>query len=157
VVVPVIGFTKQQEIAALVEESFSLKQQSESLLEVAKRVVEIGSVQISVSGLCFDLIQKFEHNPENLPPLTPQTTPAQAPCRSCCADGHGTACGAGTADRASSHGTTGGISCCKTTARSCAPGTACRTVYKAWPADIPAFQGFYSPSAAPFRVPPAGA
>ncbi|MFM8372348.1 MAG: hypothetical protein ACKOCO_08170, partial [Bacteroidota bacterium] len=63
-----IGFTKQQEIAALVEESFSLKQQSESLLEVAKRVVEIGCVQISVSGLCFDLIQKSEYNPENLPP-----------------------------------------------------------------------------------------
>jgi hypothetical protein len=40
------------------------------------------------------------------------------------------------------------ISCCKTTARSCAPGKAFRTVYTAWPADIPAFQGFYSPSAA---------
>ena len=60
-VVPVIGFTKQQKIAALVEEGFSLKQQSESLLEVAKRAVEIGCVQIPVSGLCFDLTQKSEH------------------------------------------------------------------------------------------------
>ena len=89
--------------------------------------------------------------------FTPQTTPTPASCRSCCAGGLGTACEEGTDDRVSSHGMTGGISCCKTTARSCAPGTACRTVYKAWPADIPAFQGFYSPSAAPFRVPPAGA
>jgi len=41
VVVPLIDFNKQQEIAELVEESFALKKQSENLLEVAKRAVEI--------------------------------------------------------------------------------------------------------------------
>jgi len=41
VLVPVIDYKKQQEIAALVEESFALKKQSEHLLEVAKRAVEI--------------------------------------------------------------------------------------------------------------------
>lgn len=41
VVVPIINFNKQQEIAKLIEESFSLKKQSEHLLKVAKRAVEI--------------------------------------------------------------------------------------------------------------------
>jgi type I restriction enzyme S subunit len=41
VIVPIIDYTKQQEIAALVEESFRLKKQSEQLLETAKRAVEI--------------------------------------------------------------------------------------------------------------------
>nr|WP_236937662.1 restriction endonuclease subunit S [Flavobacterium coralii] len=41
VVVPIIDYEKQKEIARLVEESFNLKQQSEQLLEVAKRAVEI--------------------------------------------------------------------------------------------------------------------
>lgn len=41
VVVPIIDFDKQQEIADLIEQSFSLKKQSEHLLEVAKRAVEI--------------------------------------------------------------------------------------------------------------------
>jgi restriction endonuclease S subunit len=41
VVVPIIGYEKQKEIAELVEESFKLKQQSEHLLEIAKRAVEI--------------------------------------------------------------------------------------------------------------------
>ncbi len=41
VVVPIIDYKKQQEIAQLIEESFSLKKQSEYLLEVAKRAVEI--------------------------------------------------------------------------------------------------------------------
>jgi type I restriction enzyme S subunit len=41
VIVPIIPFEKQQQIANLVEESFSLKKQSEHLLEVAKRAVEI--------------------------------------------------------------------------------------------------------------------
>ena len=41
VVVPLIDFEKQKEIAKLVEESFALKKQSEKLLEVAKRAVEI--------------------------------------------------------------------------------------------------------------------
>jgi hypothetical protein len=37
----IINYTKQQEIATLVEESFRLKKQSEQLLETAKRAVEI--------------------------------------------------------------------------------------------------------------------
>ncbi len=39
--IPIIDFNKQQQIADLVEESFVLKQESEHLLEVAKRAVEI--------------------------------------------------------------------------------------------------------------------
>lgn len=41
VVVPIIDFDKQREIADLVEESFQLKKQSEHLLEVAKTAVEM--------------------------------------------------------------------------------------------------------------------
>lgn len=41
VVVPIIDFDKQQEISELIEQSFSLKKQSENLLEVAKKAVEI--------------------------------------------------------------------------------------------------------------------
>ncbi|WGH76670.1 restriction endonuclease subunit S [Tenacibaculum tangerinum] len=41
VVVPIIDFDKQQQIANLIEESFALKKQSEYLLEVAKKAVEI--------------------------------------------------------------------------------------------------------------------
>ena len=41
VVVPIINYNKQHEIAKLIEESFLLKKQSEHLLEVAKRAVEI--------------------------------------------------------------------------------------------------------------------
>lgn len=41
VIVPIIDYNKQIEIAQLIEESFSLKKQSEHLLEVAKRAVEI--------------------------------------------------------------------------------------------------------------------
>ncbi len=41
VVVPIIDYAKQQEIAELVDESFRLKNQSEHLLETAKRAVEI--------------------------------------------------------------------------------------------------------------------
>lgn len=41
VVVPIIDFKKQKQIAELVEESFKLKTESERLLEVAKRAVEI--------------------------------------------------------------------------------------------------------------------
>ncbi|MEQ8625517.1 MAG: restriction endonuclease subunit S [Vicingaceae bacterium] len=41
VVVPIIDYAKQEKIAELIEESFSLKKQSEHLLEVAKRAVEI--------------------------------------------------------------------------------------------------------------------
>jgi len=41
VVVPIISIEKQKEIAALVEESFRLKKQSEQLLEAAKKAVEV--------------------------------------------------------------------------------------------------------------------
>lgn len=41
VVVPIIDFKKQEQIAKLVEESFKLKVESERLLEVAKKAVEI--------------------------------------------------------------------------------------------------------------------
>ena len=41
VVVPIIDYKKQQQIADLIEQSFTLKKQSEHLLEVAKRAVEI--------------------------------------------------------------------------------------------------------------------
>ena len=41
VVVPIIDFKKQEQIAVLVEESFKLKFESERLLEVAKKAVEI--------------------------------------------------------------------------------------------------------------------
>lgn len=41
VIVPIINYSKQQQIAKLIEESFFLKKESEHLLEVAKRAVEI--------------------------------------------------------------------------------------------------------------------
>ncbi len=41
VVVPIINFKKQEQIAELVEESFKLKVESERLLEVAKKAVEM--------------------------------------------------------------------------------------------------------------------
>lgn len=41
VVVPIIDFHKQQEIADLIEQSFALKKQSEHLLDVAKQALEI--------------------------------------------------------------------------------------------------------------------
>lgn len=41
VVIPKISFEKQQQISELIQESFALKQQSEHLLKVAKRAVEI--------------------------------------------------------------------------------------------------------------------
>ena len=41
VVIPIIDFKKQEQIAKLVEESFKLKVESERLLEVAKKAVEI--------------------------------------------------------------------------------------------------------------------
>ena len=53
VLVPVIDYTKQQEIAALVEESFALKKQSEHLLEVAKKAVEIAIEEGENKGLEF--------------------------------------------------------------------------------------------------------
>jgi len=40
-IVPIIDYKKQEQIAKLIEQSFTLKKQSEHLLEVAKRAVEI--------------------------------------------------------------------------------------------------------------------
>jgi type I restriction enzyme, S subunit len=51
VVVPIIDYTKQEEIAELVEESFKLKKQSENILEVAKRAVEIAIEENEVEAL----------------------------------------------------------------------------------------------------------
>lgn len=51
VVVPIIDYTKQQEIAELVEESFRLKKQSENILETAKRAVEIAIEENEVVAL----------------------------------------------------------------------------------------------------------
>ena len=51
VVVPIIDYTKQQEIAELVEESYHLKKQSEHLLETAKRAVEIAIEEGEEVGL----------------------------------------------------------------------------------------------------------
>ncbi|MDD3772575.1 MAG: restriction endonuclease subunit S [Weeksellaceae bacterium] len=45
VVVPIIPFDKQQQIAKMVEESFRLKTESEQLLETAKKAVEIAIEQ----------------------------------------------------------------------------------------------------------------
>jgi len=53
VVVPVIDFDKQREIADLVEESFKLKKQSEHLLEVAKTAVEIAIEQNEEMAIAF--------------------------------------------------------------------------------------------------------
>ncbi len=53
VIVPIIDFTKQQEIAELVEESFALKKQSEHLLDTAKRSVEIAIEQNEQKALEF--------------------------------------------------------------------------------------------------------
>ncbi|MGB4653978.1 MAG: restriction endonuclease subunit S [Bacteroidales bacterium] len=53
VVVPVIDFDKQREIADLVEESFKLKKQSEHLLEVAKTAVEMAIEQDEETALEF--------------------------------------------------------------------------------------------------------
>jgi len=41
VVVPIVDYKKQEQIADLIEQSFTLKKESEQLLEVAKRAVEI--------------------------------------------------------------------------------------------------------------------
>ena len=43
--IPIIDYTKQQQIAELIAESFTLKKQSENLLEIAKRAVEIAIEQ----------------------------------------------------------------------------------------------------------------
>lgn len=53
VVVPVISYEKQQEIAALIEQSFALKKESEQLLEVAKRAVEMAIEQDEAAALSY--------------------------------------------------------------------------------------------------------
>jgi type I restriction enzyme S subunit len=53
VVVPVIDYSMQQQIAGLVEESFNLKKQSEQLLETAKRAVEIAIEQDEEAAMKF--------------------------------------------------------------------------------------------------------
>ncbi len=51
--IPLIDASKQQEIAELVEQSFALKKQSEELLEVAKRAVEIAIEQNEEKAIKF--------------------------------------------------------------------------------------------------------
>ena len=53
VIVPIIDYPLQEKIAALVEESFSLKKQSEHLLEVAKRAVEVAIEEGEEEGMKF--------------------------------------------------------------------------------------------------------
>ena len=53
VVVPVIDYSIQKQIADLVEESFHLKKQSEQLLETAKRAVEIAIEQDEAAALLY--------------------------------------------------------------------------------------------------------
>jgi len=53
VVVPIIDFNKQKQIAKLVEESFRLKVESERLLEVAKKAVEIAIEQNEAVAIKF--------------------------------------------------------------------------------------------------------
>lgn len=53
VVVPIIDYTKQQEIAQLIEESFSLKKQSEQLLEIAKKAVEMAIEESEEVAMAF--------------------------------------------------------------------------------------------------------
>jgi len=53
VVVPIIDYKKQQQIAELIEQSFTLKKQSAHLLEVAKRAVEIAIEEDEKVALVF--------------------------------------------------------------------------------------------------------
>jgi restriction endonuclease S subunit len=51
VVIPLIDYNKQKQIAELIEESFHLKKQSEQLLETAKRAVEIAIEQDETAAM----------------------------------------------------------------------------------------------------------
>jgi restriction endonuclease S subunit len=51
--IPVIDMSIQQKIAALIQNSFALKSQSEHLLAVAKRAVEIAIEQDEAAGLAY--------------------------------------------------------------------------------------------------------
>lgn len=53
VVVPIIDYKKQEQIAELVEESFKLKAESERLLEVAKKAVEMAIEENEIKALKF--------------------------------------------------------------------------------------------------------
>lgn len=53
VVVPIIDFSIQQQIASLIQESFALKAESQKLLEVAKRAVEIAIEEYEERALVF--------------------------------------------------------------------------------------------------------
>ena len=53
ILVPLIEKKAQQEIAQLIEESFSLKKQSEYLLEVAKRAVEIAIEENEAAAMAY--------------------------------------------------------------------------------------------------------
>jgi len=53
VVVPLVNMPTQTKIAALVKESFSLKAESERLLDVAKRAVEIAIEQDEDAGMAY--------------------------------------------------------------------------------------------------------
>lgn len=53
VVVPIIDYKKQEQIAELVEESFKLKVESERLLEVAKKAVEMAIEENEIKALKF--------------------------------------------------------------------------------------------------------
>lgn len=53
VVVPIIDYKKQEQIAELVEESFKLKAESERLLEVAKKAVEMAIEENEAKALIF--------------------------------------------------------------------------------------------------------
>jgi hypothetical protein len=53
VVVPLVDMPTQEKIAAMVQESFSLKAESERLLDVAKRAVEIAIEQDEDAGMAY--------------------------------------------------------------------------------------------------------
>ncbi len=53
VVLPIIDYEKQEQIAQLVSESFRLKQESENLLEMAKQAVEIAIEQDEKTAMTF--------------------------------------------------------------------------------------------------------
>jgi len=53
VVVPIIDYSKQEEIACLIEESFRLRKQSDHLLDTAKRAVELAIKQDEEAAMEF--------------------------------------------------------------------------------------------------------
>ncbi|MDX8382445.1 MAG: restriction endonuclease subunit S, partial [Ghiorsea sp.] len=57
---PIVIKEKQQQIASLIQQSFSLKKQSEHLLEVAKRAVEIAIEEDEAAALAY-IQQQTDH------------------------------------------------------------------------------------------------